>query len=84
MALLVDAGLLNEQTTIVTTVHEVQLLDDELPEEEHDFRVDLIVTPNRVIRCGPSKRPDGLNLDRISQAQIAAIPVLQQTTSNRD
>lgn len=84
MALLADAGLLNEKTTIATTVHGAQLLDDELPEEEHDFRVDLIVTPNRVIRCGPSKRPDGLNLGKLSQAQIAAIPVLQQRTSKRD
>lgn len=83
MALLADAGLLNNKTTIATTVHDVQLLDDELPEEEHDFRVDLIVTPSRIIRCGPSKRPDGLDLRKISQAQIAAIPVLQQRANDR-
>jgi 5-formyltetrahydrofolate cyclo-ligase len=37
--LLAEAGLIGERTTIVTTVHELQLLNDELPEQDHDFRV---------------------------------------------
>lgn len=78
MALLAEAGLLNDQTTIATTVHELQLIDDELPEEEHDFHVDLIVTPERVIRCEPAKRPTGLDWTSLTQEQIAAIPVLQE------
>ncbi|MGD0062603.1 MAG: 5-formyltetrahydrofolate cyclo-ligase [Streptosporangiaceae bacterium] len=50
-ALLTEAGLVGERTTIVTTVHELQVLEEELPEQDHDFRVDLIVTPERVNRC---------------------------------
>src|SRR5260370_4144975 len=78
MALLAEAGLLNDQTTIATTIHELQLIDDELPEEEHDFHVDLIVTPERVIRCEPARRPTGLDWTSLTQEQIAAIPVLQE------
>lgn len=78
MALLAEAGLLNDQTTIATTIHELQLIDDELPEEEHDFHVDLIVTPERVIRCAPARRPTGLDWKRLTQEQITAIPVLQE------
>jgi DNA-binding MarR family transcriptional regulator len=43
IALLVDAGLVTEQTTIATTVHELQVLGEEFPELPHDFRVDLLV-----------------------------------------
>lgn len=76
VALLVEAGLLGERTTIVTTVHDLQVLDHELPEAAHDFSVDLIVTPTRVITCGPPRRPNGLDWSLLTQAQVAAMPVL--------
>jgi 5-formyltetrahydrofolate cyclo-ligase len=77
MAILAEAGLLSGKTTIATTVHELQVVDGDLPEEEHDFRVDLIVTPDAVIRCAPSRRPCGLGRGRLTEEQIAAMPVLQ-------
>jgi 5-formyltetrahydrofolate cyclo-ligase len=78
MALLAEAGLLTEHTTIATTVHELQVLDEDLPEEEHDFRVDLIITPERVIRCESRKRPTGLDWKNLTAEQIASIPVLER------
>ena len=76
VALLQEAGLISSQTVIVTTVHGRQVIDDELPESEHDFSVDLIVTPDEVISCGPPRRPHGLYWERLSAEKIAAIPVL--------
>jgi 5-formyltetrahydrofolate cyclo-ligase len=37
------------EVPVVTTVHELQILDD-VPFEPHDTKVDIIVTPERVIR----------------------------------
>src|SRR4051812_6508768 len=51
VALLTEAGLVGSHTTIVTTVHSLQVFDGALPETEHDVRVDLIVTPDEVIEC---------------------------------
>ncbi|MGH3646992.1 MAG: 5-formyltetrahydrofolate cyclo-ligase [Micromonosporaceae bacterium] len=76
VALLQESGLIGPNTTIVTTVHPMQVLNDELPETEHDFRVDLIVTPDEVIECGPPRRPAGLIWNQLSSEKIAAIPVL--------
>lgn len=76
VALLAGAGLLTDQTTIVTTVHDLQVVEDELPESGHDFRVDFIMTPERVIACGQPKRPRGLAWETLSPEKIAAIPVL--------
>jgi 5-formyltetrahydrofolate cyclo-ligase len=77
MALLAEAGVLTETTLIATTVHDLQVVDGELPEDSHDFRVDLIVTPTRVIECGPRRRPARLNWDELRPDLIAAIPALQ-------
>jgi 5-formyltetrahydrofolate cyclo-ligase len=76
VALLHEAGLIGGQTVIATTVHALQVVDEPLPETEHDFSVDLIVTPAEVIECGPPRRPAGLYWENLSAEKIAAIPVL--------
>lgn len=76
LALLHEAGLISPHTVIVTTVHPLQVLSDPLPETGHDFRVDLIVTPDEVIQCGPPRRPGRLDWEQLTAEKIAAIPVL--------
>jgi 5-formyltetrahydrofolate cyclo-ligase len=81
VALLAEAGLLRPETVIVTTIHDLQVVDEPLPETEHDFSVDLIVTPSQVIACGPPRRPTGLYWDHLDPGQISAIPVLAQRSA---
>jgi 5-formyltetrahydrofolate cyclo-ligase len=77
ISLLIDAGLISDHTTITTTVHDLQVLDDEaIPEEPHDFRLDWIITPTRTIECPRSPRPQGLDWNRLPVEKIAAIPAL--------
>lgn len=76
VALLAEAGLIGPETVIVTTVHPLQILDEELPESEHDFSVDLIVTSEETISCGPARRPSGIVLSHLTEGKLAAIPVL--------
>lgn len=49
VALVHNAGLLRPDTLIATTVHPLQVLNKELPATDHDFQLDLIVTPYEVI-----------------------------------
>jgi 5-formyltetrahydrofolate cyclo-ligase len=83
VALMSDAGLIRPQTVIVTTVHDMQIVDEPIPDSPHDFRVDYIVTPTQAIRCPPSPHPPGIDWDQVSTDQIAAIPVLGQLHPNR-
>lgn len=76
VALLIEDGLVDDGTVIVTTVHSLQVLDEPLPEGEHDFRVDVIVTENEVITCPRAPRPRGLIWSSMPADKIAAIPVL--------
>lgn len=74
--MLQETGLIGPKTTIVTTAHRLQVVDDELPQAEHDFSVDVIVTPDEAIRRGVSRRPQGLVWRELSAEKIAAIPVM--------
>jgi 5-formyltetrahydrofolate cyclo-ligase len=82
VALLHEAGLISPATTIATTVHQLQVVDDDLPETDHDFSVDFIITPDEVIECRPPRRPHGLIWDQLTPDQLAAIPVLAQRSGN--
>jgi 5-formyltetrahydrofolate cyclo-ligase len=77
VALMTEAGLIGPETTIATTVHQLQVVDEELPETEHDFSVDVIVTPDEVIECRPPRRPAGIVVDHLSAGRVREIPVLR-------
>ena len=83
VALLTEAGLIGPDTMIVTTVHQLQVLDDELPETAHDFSVDVIVTPDEVITCGPPRRPRGVLPDHLGREQVRDIPAMSSYHRNR-
>lgn len=78
VALLIEAGLVTEKTVIVAPVHQLQVIEDDIPETEHDFSVDYIVTPDEVIPCANRRRPSGLVWADLTPEKIAAIPVLTQ------
>jgi 5-formyltetrahydrofolate cyclo-ligase len=74
-----QAGLVKRTTTIVTTVHELQVLEEELPVLPHDIPVDYVVTPERVIETHTSlPRPKGIYWEYLAPEKIAAIPYLEQ------
>ena len=74
VALLQEAGLIGPNTVIATTVHPLQVISEALPETEHDFSVDLIVTPDEVIECGPPRRPGGLYWEHLTAGKSPPSP----------
>ena len=83
VAFLVEAGVLGPDTVLATTVHPLQVVDEPLPETVHDFRVDLIATPDAVIWCGQPRRPPGILWEHLHRDKIAAIPVLEALAAQR-
>ncbi|MCU1487702.1 MAG: 5-formyltetrahydrofolate cyclo-ligase [Actinomycetia bacterium] len=73
-----EAGLITAATVVVTTVHEAQVVDDgRIPVTGHDFRLDLIVTPERVIRCRRGRRrPASIRWADLTDEKVASIPLL--------
>ena len=64
-------------TTVATTVHERQVVDDAPPPDAHDVPLDLVVTPERTVRTEtPFERPAGVDWSRLDDERVASMPVL--------
>jgi 5-formyltetrahydrofolate cyclo-ligase len=83
LALFVETGAIDDRTLVATTVHGSQLTAGRLPETAHDFRVDLIVTPDEVIRTARRKRPPGILWDHLDDEKIESIPELLRRDRER-
>ncbi|MFP3852663.1 MAG: 5-formyltetrahydrofolate cyclo-ligase [Anaerolineales bacterium] len=72
-----EAGLVDGETPIITTVHEVQIVEEELPHQNHDITLDWIISPEQVIACARrDPGPAGILWDLLPEEKIEAIPVL--------
>ena len=76
-AILLEAGKIEYDVEIASTVHELQIVDS-LPREDYDVSIDYIVTPMRIIRCGSFFRPKGILWDRLDEEKIMEIPILRR------
>ena len=77
-ALARQLGSVSESTPVLTTVHELQVIDDVIPMTLHDVPVDLIVTPDRVIRTRHLRRkPRGIRWNELAPEQLEAMPPLR-------
>ncbi|HEX2297104.1 MAG TPA: 5-formyltetrahydrofolate cyclo-ligase, partial [Pseudonocardiaceae bacterium] len=84
-ALATEAGLIGAGTLVVTTVHERQLVDSgTIPTVAHDARIDLIVTPERILECprGPQERAR-IRWEELTEEKMAAIPLLGRLRNGR-
>ncbi len=77
--LAIAAGIVSPQTPVVSTVHPMQLLDEELPHTRHDVFLDYVVTVDEVVKCnGEMPRPTGIYWDDLTPAKIRQIPLLKK------
>ncbi len=75
-AILREVNAIDDETPVITTIHEVQLVD-EVPREDHDVPVDFIVTPIRVIEVKPRKhKPKGIIWEKITRDMMRKMPIL--------
>jgi len=79
-AMMRTMGAIDENTLVVTSVHDSQVVD--IPEElveEHDLTVDYILTPTELIETKCSrKKPEGVIWSHLEVKKFYQIPVLRQ------
>jgi 5-formyltetrahydrofolate cyclo-ligase len=78
-AILRAFGLVDDETTTVSTVHEIQIVDREIQTATHDVPIDYLFTPERAIRTTAApEKPSGIVWEQLPEAKIDAIPILQR------
>ncbi len=74
-------GAIDDSTPVVTTVHDCQVLEEDIEPGlmlEHDVPVDIIVTPTRILRTRTRlPKPPGILWHKLSPEKLAQIRVLQ-------
>ncbi|MFB6121550.1 MAG: 5-formyltetrahydrofolate cyclo-ligase [Halobacteriaceae archaeon] len=76
-AVLSEFDAVDETTTVATTVHERQVVDEDVPVDAHDVPLDVVVTPERTIETEtPHDRPAGVDWGALSDERVAEMPVL--------
>ena len=81
-----DFGLVHADTPIVTTVHSIQVVDDErVAMVGHDTPLDWIITPDEVIETRTRyPTPGGVDWDAVQPDQLDGIPFLKGIRSKRE
>lgn len=75
--LLIEAMKIKPNVPIVTSVHSLQLVEQEIDMLPHDIPVDAIVTPERLLNLSPAfPRPAGIYWEILPEEKLASIPVL--------
>jgi 5-formyltetrahydrofolate cyclo-ligase len=78
-ALLTEEKKIGPQTPIVTTVHPLQIVDEDIPITDHDIPLDAIITPDETIEIRSLfPRPKGIYWGMLTQKKIDEIPVLSK------
>ncbi|XP_064884922.1 methenyltetrahydrofolate synthase domain-containing protein isoform X1 [Columba livia] len=78
-AMMVSMGAVQEDTPVVTIVHDCQVLDiaEELL-DDHDVTVDYILTPTRTIKTDCKRpKPQGILWHKVSYEMLEKIPILK-------
>jgi 5-formyltetrahydrofolate cyclo-ligase len=84
LALLTELGLVGRWTTVATTVHPLQIVSEKIPMLAHDIPLDLIVTPDEMIRCPRRhRRPKGIVWSALTDENIAEVPLLARLARER-
>ncbi len=77
-AVLKTIGAIDDSVPVATTVHEVQLVDD-IPSEDHDVPLDIIVTPKRIIRTKTKlTKPKGIIWSKVTEEMLEKMPILRE------
>jgi 5-formyltetrahydrofolate cyclo-ligase len=82
-AVLLELNLVDPNVIIATTVHELQVVEERIPQDPYDVPVDVIVTPRRVVRVQRCRsRPPGVLWDLLDERKLKEMPILGELRSH--
>jgi 5-formyltetrahydrofolate cyclo-ligase len=78
-AILSECEIIDDDTVTTTTVHELQIMGEDMPTEDYDVPMDYIFTPGRTIQTDSSTtKPSKIKWDNLSNEKVNNIPILRR------
>ena len=80
----IEAGILGElgkmtrETPVITTVHELQIVEKEIPKEPFDLLIDIMLTPKQIIRTGVEKEDPKIIWSILDEKKLEEISLLKE------
>lgn len=77
-AILKTVGAIDDSIPVATTVHDIQVVDN-IPSEDHDVPLDIIVTPTKIIRTKTElAKPKGIIWEKVTEEMLSKMPILRE------
>ncbi len=79
-----ELAKIGPSTRVASTIHDLQVFEEPLPQDDHDVPVNLMATPNQLIRTQSQRnQPNGILWDKITEKMMQEMPVLEELKDNQ-
>lgn len=83
-ALVREEGKVEDNTPVITTVHDIQIITERFETNVYDLPVDWIITPTKIIKTKPvAEKPKQIYWDMMPNRKIEEIPILYEKWKKR-
>ena len=79
-----EFGVVSDGTPVITTVHSLQVVEEEISMTRHDVPLDIIITPKGVTKPLKRDKPEGIIWEELSKEKIAEIPILKRLRKDNE
>lgn len=76
--MLKELGCISENTPVITTVHDFQMVEFSIPRDDFDLGIDVVITPSRIVKIKNPIKPPGIIWDKLPKEKLDQIPTLQE------
>lgn len=82
-----ELGVIDDNTPVLTTVHDLQIVDDDIPVELHDLTIDYYATPTKLVKVesGFKHKPRGIYWDLLTPSlrELRVIREIEEIVKGR-
>lgn len=73
-----EFGIVGDDTPVITTVHSLQVVEEEILMTRHDVPLDILITPKGITKAPKRDKPKGIIWEELSEDKIDQIPILKK------
>ncbi len=73
-----EFGIVGDGTPVITTVHSLQVVEEEILMTRHDVPLDILITPKGITQTPKRDKPKGIIWEELGEKKIDQIPILKK------